>query len=52
MIKAPFDYISSLPSKGVREKLIKALNVWVEATPDAVEAVTSIIADVHNLSLM
>ena len=49
---APFDYINSLPSKGVRDKLVKALNVWIDASDEALESVKSIVGDVHNLSLM
>ncbi|RYP17321.1 hypothetical protein DL765_004612 [Monosporascus sp. GIB2] len=51
-VMAPFGYISSLPSKGVRQKLINALNVWVEVPSDALTTITSIISDVHDLSLM
>ncbi len=51
-VMAPFQYICALPSKGVREKLVDALNVWIEAAPEELPAVASIVADVHNLSLM
>lgn len=49
---APFEYLSSLPSKGVREQAIAALNDWVDATPESLDIVTSIVSDVHNMSLM
>lgn len=52
IIEAPFHYVSSLPSKGIRGKLLEALNVWVGASPKTLDIVTSIVADVHNLSLM
>lgn len=48
----PFEYISSLPSKGVRDTLISALNAWVQASSEVLPTINSIIADVHNLSLM
>lgn len=48
----PFEYISSLPSKGIRDLLISALNVWVDASPEVFPTIKSVIADVHNLSLM
>ena len=48
----PFEYISSLPSKGVRDLLISALNVWVDVSPEVFPTIKSVIADVHNLSLM
>ena len=49
---APFDYISSLPSKGVRDKLVNALNVWIDASDTVLDSVKAIVGDVHNLSLM
>ncbi|ROW08502.1 hypothetical protein VMCG_03251 [Cytospora schulzeri] len=51
-VMAPFDYINSLPSKGVREHLIESLNVWIEASPQAITNVKSVVGDIHNLSLM
>lgn len=48
----PFEYVSALPSKGVRGKLISALNVWVEASPESLSIISSVVADCHNLSLM
>ncbi|KAJ0116069.1 Geranylgeranyl pyrophosphate synthase A [Diaporthe amygdali] len=51
-VDAPFHYTSSLPSKGVRDKLIGGLNIWVGASPKALDSVTSVVVDVHNLSLM
>lgn len=32
--------------------LIGALNVWVEPSPEVLPKIKSVIADVHNLSLM
>lgn len=49
---APFEYIKSLPSKGVREKLIDALNVWVGVSTQDLAMIKSAVADVHNLSLV
>ncbi|KAG7004607.1 hypothetical protein G7Y79_00024g055570 [Physcia stellaris] len=34
VIQAPYEYISSLPSKGVREQAIDALNVWLDDLED------------------
>lgn len=48
----PFQYIKSLPSKSVREKLIDALNVWMNASTDSVEVIKAIVGDTHALSLM
>jgi len=49
---APFQYIRSLPSKGVRKQLLDALNVWVEVSAEMLLNITSIVEDVHNISLM
>ncbi|KAH8745795.1 GGPP synthase A [Diaporthe sp. PMI_573] len=51
-VDAPFQYTGSLPSKGVREKLIQALNVWLALPQDSLNIVNSVIFDVHTLSLM
>ncbi|KAL0262785.1 hypothetical protein SLS55_001758 [Diplodia seriata] len=52
MVMAPFHYLKSLPSKGVREKAIDALNVWVNASSESLETIKVIVGDVHALSLM
>ncbi|KFY24019.1 hypothetical protein V491_02325 [Pseudogymnoascus sp. VKM F-3775] len=49
---APFQYIRSLPSKGVRKQILDALNVWIEASAEEMVTITSIVEDVHNISLM
>ncbi|KAK2024328.1 terpenoid synthase [Colletotrichum zoysiae] len=51
-VAAPFDYVCSLKSKGVRNKLIAALNAWIPLPPADLESVMSAVADVHNTSLM
>ncbi|KAG6364522.1 hypothetical protein INS49_006123 [Diaporthe citri] len=51
-VTAPFEYINSAQSKGVRDKLVQALNIWVEAPPQAVANVTAVVGDLHNISLM
>ncbi|KAJ6104679.1 isoprenoid synthase domain-containing protein [Penicillium sp. IBT 18751x] len=52
LLLAPFEYISSLPSKGVREALIDALNVWMGVPDCTVKAVKSIAQKLHSSSLM
>ncbi|KAL5871723.1 hypothetical protein ACKVWC_007370 [Pyricularia oryzae] len=51
-VMTPFNYVSSLPSKGVREQAIMALNDWLDTTPESIQLVTTLVADVHNMSLM
>ncbi|POS72961.1 geranylgeranyl pyrophosphate synthetase [Diaporthe helianthi] len=51
-VMAPFEYINSAQSKGVRDKLVQALNIWIEAPPEAVANVKAVVGDLHNISLM
>ncbi|TLD04306.1 uncharacterized protein PgNI_12057, partial [Pyricularia grisea] len=51
-VTAPFEYICSLKSKYVREKLICALQPWVPIAHPDLEFVMSLVADIHNTSLM
>lgn len=51
-VLAPFDYTSSLPSKGVRDALTDALNVWLQVPPSVLAQVKTIIGTLHNASLM
>ncbi|KAL3474415.1 isoprenoid synthase domain-containing protein [Aspergillus californicus] len=48
----PAEYISSLPSKGVREAFIDGLNVWLVLPDDRVNQLKSITQTLHNASLM
>ncbi|KAJ5094984.1 geranylgeranyl pyrophosphate synthase [Penicillium argentinense] len=49
---APFEYNSSLPSKGVREALIDALNVWLTLPDSTVKTIKLIAQKLHSSSLM
>lgn len=49
----PFRYISSVPGKDVRGKLIDCFQLWFHVESDAVlQAIKEIIGDLHNASLM
>ena len=52
LLLAPFEYISSLPSKGVREVLIDALNIWMGLPDRSVKTMKSIAQKLHSSSLM
>lgn len=39
LVKAPFDYISSLPAKGARDAFIDALTVWLPVPEDDVDRI-------------
>ncbi|RLL95672.1 hypothetical protein CFD26_101005 [Aspergillus turcosus] len=49
---APAEYISSLPSKGVREAFIDALNVWIMLPDRDVTQLKSIAQTLHIASLI
>ncbi|EFQ93661.1 hypothetical protein PTT_08883 [Pyrenophora teres f. teres 0-1] len=50
--KAPFDYISSLPSKGVRDVFVDALNVWLDVPTPTILHIKSISNRLQSASLM
>ncbi|KAI0406434.1 putative geranylgeranyl diphosphate synthase [Xylaria palmicola] len=52
VIEAPYVYLSSLPSKNVREKAIDALNIWFRVPADKLERIQLITKLLHNASLM
>ncbi|CAI7646058.1 unnamed protein product [Penicillium glandicola] len=52
VIQAPYDYISSLPSKGVRDQAIDALNVWCRVPASKVDRIKLVTNMLHNTSLM
>lgn len=52
LVQAPFDYITSLPSKGVRDTFIDALEIWLDVPDPVVSHVKSIGNRLHSASLM
>ena len=52
VILKPYEYISSMPSKGVRTTLIDSLNIWHEVEPKQLDCVKDIIKMLHNSSLI
>ena len=51
-VQAPFDYITSLPSKGVRDTFIDALNIWLNVPETVVSRIKSLGNRLHAASLM
>jgi hypothetical protein len=52
VIKAPSDYLAALPSKGMRNAAIDALNVWYEVPSNTTEHISSVLHGLHTSSLM
>jgi geranylgeranyl diphosphate synthase type 3 len=49
----PFQYISSVPGKNVRGKLIDCFQFWFKVKDDGIlEAIKDIVGDLHNASLL
>lgn len=51
-VTAPYDYLVSLPSKGVRDQVIDALNTWFGVPAEYIEKIKIIGNRLHNSSLM
>ncbi len=51
-INAPFDYTQSLPSKGLRDLFIEALNLWAGLPEATLDKIKDIINQLHTASLM
>lgn len=51
-LDAPVDYISSMPSKGVRSALIEALNTWLHVPAAPIKTITAVVNTLHNASLI
>ncbi|TQN70475.1 Ophiobolin F synthase [Colletotrichum shisoi] len=51
-VMAPFKYIASLPSKGVRDTFIDALNWWLKVPDDSLLSIKTVIRMLHDSSLM
>lgn len=49
---APFQYVSSLPSKKVRHHAIDALNIWFSVPEADLTMIKDAIDQLHNASLM
>lgn len=52
IVEEPFTYISSLPSKGVREIIINAINGWLDLPVEPLTTIKKVIQRLHNASLM
>ncbi|KAK4126318.1 terpenoid synthase [Parathielavia appendiculata] len=51
-LNAPFAYMKSLPSKGVRDQLANAINLWAGLPKDTVGQIKELVGDLHTASLM
>ncbi|KAI9891309.1 MAG: hypothetical protein M1814_002822 [Vezdaea aestivalis] len=52
VVNAPYQYLASLPSKGVRDQAVDGLNIWVKAPVESLKTIKSVINILHGASLM
>ncbi|MCJ1461492.1 hypothetical protein MMC07_000089 [Pseudocyphellaria aurata] len=52
VILAPFEYLTSLPSKGIRNAAIDAINVWLKLSEEPLTLIKSVVSLLHSSSLM
>ncbi|KAK4449781.1 isoprenoid synthase domain-containing protein [Podospora aff. communis PSN243] len=52
LLTAPLNYLTTLPSKGVRSTLIDALNTWCSLPPSTLTPLKSLISTLHSASLL
>uniref|UniRef100_UPI0035CD3D5D Fusicoccadiene synthase n=1 Tax=Phomopsis amygdali TaxID=1214568 RepID=UPI0035CD3D5D len=52
VLEAPYDYIASMPSKGVRDQFIDALNDWLRVPDVKVGKIKDAVRVLHNSSLL
>lgn len=52
IVMEPSKYIQSMPSKGVRNAAIDALDVWYEVPNASLQVIREIVSTLHNASLM
>ncbi|KJZ69127.1 hypothetical protein HIM_11485 [Hirsutella minnesotensis 3608] len=52
VLKSPCDYISSMPSKGVRDSLIDAINCWLQVPLHSRHIIKELIQKLHDASLI
>ncbi|KAK1992112.1 polyprenyl synthetase [Colletotrichum falcatum] len=52
IVLAPYKYLTSMPSKGIRELFIRALNWWLNVPDDKLAGIQDVISYLHQSSLM
>ncbi|EXL70638.1 hypothetical protein FOPG_13561 [Fusarium oxysporum f. sp. conglutinans race 2 54008] len=49
---SPYNYILTLPSKGIRGAFIDSLNIWLDVPEDKTSVIKEVIGMLHNSSLI
>lgn len=48
----PYNYLSSIPGKEIRSKLIEAFNVWLEVPEEDLGIIKNVVRMLHTASLL
>ncbi|KAI5453974.1 hypothetical protein NCC49_004969 [Naganishia albida] len=52
ILQEPYNYLSSIPGKEIRSKLIEAFNVWLEVPEEALGIIKNVVRMLHTASLL
>ncbi|KAH7110291.1 isoprenoid synthase domain-containing protein [Dendryphion nanum] len=52
LVVEPFKYLNSMPSKGIRDKAIDAINKWLNIPETVIQVIKSVVSMLHSSSLM
>ena len=52
ILREPYDYLTQMPGKGVRIKLVKAFNHWLKIPQEKMDIICDVIQMLHNASLL
>jgi hypothetical protein len=52
VLEEPYHYITQVPGKDIRSKLIDAFNVWLRVPEESLEIIKEVTKILHNASLL
>ncbi|KAK7972508.1 geranylgeranyl diphosphate synthase [Apiospora saccharicola] len=52
LVLEPYQYVSSLPSKGIRDIAIDGINLWLGVSPKSTAIIRNVVGTIHNSSIM
>lgn len=52
ILQEPYNYLSSIPGKEIRSKLIEAFNVWLDVPKEDLGIIKNVVRMLHTASLL
>lgn len=52
ILQEPYNYLSSIPGKEIRSKLIEAFNIWLEVPEEDLGIIKNVVRMLHTASLL